>query len=409
MSTKSTSKSRVAERFTAAAVTDAVRSSLTNHWATHAVSGTAWPREVSLGRHGSADVETQWDEVFPAILTLRSWAREQGLVLRGEAQRILRTSQEIPRAVLIPSVEDAARLAGAPWPAQVDRAAARAAALREALARRTDLEDDEAQTTATRLLKKVIDWPDVDFDLLLRVAAWITANPQVAVGLTRRQVPIPGVHGKWLESNETRLLELTGLTTLGLTPSHPPRIHFNYLDAAYLADPGNRRHDSLTHRDSARPAYQPQVIIICENKDSAINFHPVPGGIAVEGDGTGGGTIAAIDWIRNAPTLIYWGDMDAAGLEILSGFRACGLEVNSVLMDVATYETYREFGTNMQPNGTPIKALGPKPDRLLTAPERDLYERVADPTYTGVRRVEQERIPLAVARAAVQQMLDRTA
>jgi hypothetical protein len=408
VNTKSTNKGGIAERFTATAVIDAVRSSLISHWASHAVSGTAWPREVSLGRHVSANVEAQWDDVFPAILGLRSWARERDLVLRGEAQRILRTSQEIPRAVVIPSIEVAARLAGAPWPTQVERAAARAAALREALASRLDLEDDDAATIATRMLKKVIDWPDVDFDLLLRVASWIAANPHASVGLTRRQVPIPGVHGKWLEANEARLLELTGLSTLGLLPGHPPRIHFTYLDPVYLADPANRRHDSLTHGDAALPAFQPRVVIICENKDSAVNFRTVPGGIAVEGDGTGGGTIAAIDWIRHAPTLIYWGDMDAAGLEILSGFRSCRLEVTSILMDLATYETYRDFGTNMQPNGTPIKALGPKPDRLLTAAERDLYERVADPSYTGVRRVEQERIPLDVARAALQQQLDRT-
>jgi hypothetical protein len=380
VSTKPTNKGRIADRFTAATVIDAVRSTLVNHWASHAVSGTAWPREVSLGRHVSSDIEAQWDDVFPAILGLRSWARERDLVLRGEAQRILRTTQEIPRAVVIPSIEVAARLAGAPWPTQVERAAARAATLRQALASRLDLKDDDAATIATRMMKKVINWPDVDFYLLLRVASWIAANP----------------------------LELTGLTTLGLLPGHPPRIHFTYLDPAYLADPANRRHDSLTHGDAALPAYQPRVVIICENKDSAVNFRTVPGGIAVEGDGTGGGTIAAIDWIRQASTLIYWGDMDAAGLEILSGFRSCRLEVTSILMDLATYETYRDFGTNLQPNGTPIKALGPKPDRLLTAAERDLYERVADPSYTGVRRVEQERIPLDVARAAVQQQLSRT-
>ncbi len=73
------------------------------------------------------------------------------------------------------------------------------------------------------------------------------------------------------------------------------------------------------------------------------------GGISVEGAGTGGSTAAAIGWLRSCPMIIYWGDMDVDGLAILNGYRGAGLTARSILMDIATYDTYAEFGTNTDP------------------------------------------------------------
>jgi hypothetical protein len=149
------------------------------------------------------------------------------------------------------------------------------------------------------------------------------------------------------------------------------------------------------------PAYLPRVVIISENKDTAIHFPPLPGGISVEGGGTGGTTPAAIGWLRACSTIIYWGDMDADGLAILNGYRDAGLDVRSILMDVATYDAYAAFGTNLDVKGNPIKVAERRKLNRLTEPERDLYDRLTDPSWDGYRRVEQERVPLAVALPAV--------
>jgi hypothetical protein len=45
--------------------------------------------------------------------------------------------------------------------------------------------------------------------------------------------------------------------------------------------------------------------------------------------------------------VVYWGDMDADGLEILDGFRAAGVPAVSILMDAAAYEAWEHFGTNV--------------------------------------------------------------
>lgn len=53
---------------------------------------------------------------------------------------------------------------------------------------------------------------------------------------------------------------------------------------------GRRWHDSVSVGEAMRPAYNPQLVIITENKDTAVGFPPAHGGISVEGSGTGGRT-----------------------------------------------------------------------------------------------------------------------
>lgn len=88
-------------------------------------------------------------------------------------------------------------------------------------------------------------------------------------------------------------------------------------------------------------------MLVSENKDTAINFPKVPGGVAVEGAGFGGRAAAAITWLRECPDVVYWGDLDADGLTILNGYRAAGVDTRFILMDVNTYERYARFGTNL--------------------------------------------------------------
>jgi hypothetical protein len=218
-------------------------------------------------------------------------------------------------------------------------------------------------------------------------------------------VPVPGLQAKWLNSRHGLIATLAGLADLGLLPPHPARVHFTYLDPRHRAT-GGRLHDSTSVGDAMTLAYSPKVVIITENKDTAIGFPAVSGGISVEGAGTGGSTPAAIGWLRNCPSVIYWGDMDAEGLTILNQYREAGLTVSSILMDVPTYDTYAEFGTDLDVKGNPIKLSNRRTLTKLTHAERQLYERLTDPGWSGHRRVEQERIPLTIALAAVQSAIE---
>ncbi|CRK61951.1 FIG005429: hypothetical protein [Alloactinosynnema sp. L-07] len=253
-------------------------------------------------------------------------------------------------------------------------------------------------TQPARVLVAVDGLSDVDFDLLCRAADWFAVND--ATGLTPRQVPIAGMHAKWLNTRQALVMDLAGVENLRLAPAHPARIHFTYLDPAHRSA-GGRRYDSATVGDRVPLSYQPEIVIISENKDTAIHFPELAGGLSVEGVGRGGGTAAAFDWITGAPRVFYWGDMDADGLEILDGFRAAGVPARSILMDQNTYESWEQFGTSLDRHGKPLGPRTARPVPHLTETERALYHQIISPNWTRHRRIEQERIPLSEALAQV--------
>jgi hypothetical protein len=73
-----------------------------------------------------------------------------------------------------------------------------------------------------------------------------------------------------------------------------------------------------------------------------------------EGGGRAAGAAAALSWVREAPHVVLWGDMDADGLEILSGRRAAGLHVRSLFMDVESYDRWERSGVDHDHHGAPI-------------------------------------------------------
>ena len=99
--------------------------------------------------------------------------------------------------------------------------------------------------------------------------------------------------------------------------------------------------------------------------------------------------------------VVYWGDMDADGLEILSMLRERGLDCDSMFMDCAAYERYRRYGTNLSERGRRLALRDPKPAPGLRPAERELYVRLCEDAAMPFRRVEQERITLADAAEAL--------
>ncbi|MDN4161074.1 DUF3322 and DUF2220 domain-containing protein [Nocardioides abyssi] len=362
----------------------------------------SWPHKfpTGLGSVPQDDLQTRWADTHqPAVHAWRDWAADHGLRVIDKPRRVW-TTLDLPTHIEVESIDQAAQLAAGEWPNRLNRARQRLHILRERF-----------PTSDTAAVIRVTDgYTDLDFDLLLTVADWYLEDPQrAASGITPRQVPLPGVHAKWLQTRTAGVQALTGLTDLALLQRHPARIHFTYLDPTYRAT-GARIHDSATVGDHFTPAYLPEVVVISENKDTAIHFPELPGGISVEGVGKGGKTPAAFPWLRHAPTLIYWGDIDPDGYEILDGYRHdFDRDIESILMDPAIYDTYERFGTNHDPKGSPLTPGEPKPTPRLRPDERAVYHRLLDPAHTGHRRIEQERIPLDAAREAVEQLRRATA
>lgn len=370
---------------------DDIARRLGNNWHTDlAGTTTSWPHAFPLGTPTKADLDTNYATFHRSVVALQDWAKAHGVDLTYKNRRVLGTTQTIPTHATVHDIHTAADIAAGEWPDRLERGARRLAALTDRFPNTAD---------PARLVRGVNRYAEINFDLLLTVADWFTHNDHV--GLTPRQVPIPGVHAKWLNGHQPHILALTGKPDLELLARHPARIHFTYLDPSHRAD-GGRWHDSATVGDHFEPAYQPRVVVISENKDTAIHFPTIPGGIAIEGDGFGGKTAAAFPWLTDAPHLYYWGDIDAHGYEILNGWRADGVPVASILMNPDTYDTYQAYGTNTDAKERPITAALPKPLPHLTPGERTVYELLLDAAHTGHRRIEQERIPLRVALGAIE-------
>lgn len=359
-----------------------------------AAAGTPWPMAVPLGRPTQQVLNSSFAEPNRWAIRWRDTAAAAGLVLRWQDRSVSGSRQPMPTHLVLAGPQDVARVAGENW----ERALAQGRVRWELLRRLFPTTATPAVLRATQAVD------DTTFELLLRSATWLRAHD--TTGLTARQVPIEGTHAKWLQSHQAVLLALSGKVDLGLV-SRPTRIGFTYLDPEHRA-PGRRRHDSYTLGDTALPAYPPSVAVISENKDTAVMFNPLAGGISVEGGGDAAARqLPAVAWLTKVPLVLYWGDIDADGFEIVNALRAAGLAVHSMLMDIDTYERYEAFGSWTDQAG---RQLGPSPAKALpwlTDNERELYRSITDPAWTRVRRIEQERISLDTASVAVQVALDR--
>ena len=366
-----------------------------------ALAGPGWPHRFSVGRAASADLGADFGTYVRQLGEWRDWAKTHDVELIYATRIVAGTRQDVVSHVVVPNLDTAVHLVGGAWPELIATARTRAAVLHQRFPSQPNLH--RAVLGATRL-------SNVDFDVLAHVCDYFLERAELAtaggvplVPLTPRQVPIEGVHAKWLDSHQSLVRTVTGLDDLTLLPPHPARFHFTYLDPDHL-DAHGRRHDSYSVADHLPLPYEPQVVLISENKDTAIGFPRVRGGIAIEGEGRGANTIASAPWVRSAPLVVYWGDLDQDGLEILNEFRVEGLVVTSMLMDLQTYWRYQRYGTTHDKFGKPVKLHPPRAVPHLLEHEAELYRLLSSGT-APVPRVEQERIPLEVAEARLCQLV----
>ena len=68
----------------------------------------------------------------------------------------------------------------------------------------------------------------------------------------------------------------------------------------------------------------------------------LPNTFALHGGGFKVSGLAAMPWLKECP-LIYWGDLDAQGFQILSQLRAIFPHVAALMMNEATLQTFSDF------------------------------------------------------------------
>lgn len=396
---------------TPAEILDAIRTRVQDSWHFDVSAVTAtWPCGFELASPTQQELEDDFDYFQEQADEWRAWAEERSLELTTSLRRVNGTIRSIPTHLMVNDLDTAVRLIGGEWERRLVRGRAHAALLESRF---------PGVAGIASVVRAVDRYSDTDFDLLTSTARWFREESES--GLSAREVPIEGLSRSWLDANETLVLTLAGIESLGLVEVTPRRIHFRYLDPDHLAE-GGRQHDSATVGDAMSPAYDPDIVLVCEHAGTALHIPPLSWAVSVEGSGiAGAAALASFEWVSAASHLIYWGDMDAACLEIVSALRTAGLDVRTILMDIPTFDAFERFGVTTDASGTEImpgSGLASEPEvdtraraislrRLpgLTDSERALYERLTDPLWTGARRIEQERIPLAEAAKALAKVL----
>ena len=102
--------------------------------------------------------------------------------------------------------------------------------------------------------------------------------------------------------------------------------------------------------------------------------------------------------------MLYWGDIDRAGLSILATLRRAGVPATAILMDEIALDRYAQLR-----HETDSQTLSHNIPNGLTTTETVLYQRLNthhEATGTDLQ-LEQEHIPIADAVTAIRTAINR--
>lgn len=121
-------------------------------------------------------------------------------------------------------------------------------------------------------------------------------------------------------------------------------------------------------------------VFIVENNLNLLTLPAFPRGVAIRGEGNAVSRLEDLSWLSQNQ-LIYWGDIDVEGFQILSRLRNFFPHVSSVMMDQETLNSHAVAIVK----GNPSQSETPS---NLTSREADAY----DYCLQNQCRLEQERI-----------------
>lgn len=365
---------------------------------------TTWPWVVPLGRPTERDVLTDarsvlaWRDAWVDAKVLGDFEVETDVI----AWRAIGT-QTVPVRVLFVNTKAIAKVAGLlPLWTQVVTRAKRFVALWPGI--------EEAMVREWAMLA---DWSDDAVLALERVLTWFVDHPKS--GLYLRQLPIEGVDTKWFteprkkvvqrllvaireakesvplmaESSEALDPDTTFETVCGLKPL-PKLIRGRLLDEVDQKVFYGLSDLSLPLDEWAQLPLYPEIVFISENLQTGLAFEAHPKSVVFFGLGAGVTQLAAIPWVRTA-RIIYWGDIDTYGLEILAHLRSVLPQTESVMMNRQTLEAFRGLAVaeNRQASGAHVEHLREN--------EREVFDALKVGDLARLR-LEQEHIPWPVAR-----------
>ncbi len=355
------------------------------------VDGTEFfPRTLRLRRPDTAALASRFDEVRQWIRLLQEGSKQT----RGFGYDIVWTEinhrqlgrNQMPAGIRVDAEQDAFRLIGTRTEAErfstlSERILRQFPSLREWLARHP-----------LTVLARADDWQRI-----MAVLTWFRDHPRA--GLYLRQIDVPGVDTKFIESRRRLLAELLDLLLApnaidvrftagkgfeqryGLA-TKPILIRFRLLDERLAI--GGLRDLTIPATDFASLRLDVRRVFITENEINGLAFPPRAHSLVIFGLGYGLERLTEATWLTETE-LHYWGDIDTHGFEMLDRLRAAFPTASSLLMDRATLLAHRASWV------AESRRFEGKLSRL-TAPEQALLDELRTDVHGERVRLEQERI-----------------
>jgi hypothetical protein len=259
-------------------------------------------------------------------------------------------------------------------------------------------------TNPTRVMVHQTAWMN-----LVETVAWIERHAHP--GMYLRQVDVPGVDTKFIESHRGILADLLDrqLPADRIDTTHPPaefvrRYRFRakplYVRVRTLQRMpsfiGPYTEATLRVDELATKPINAGTIYVVENEVTYLAFPQMDDAAVVLGGGYALPGLQPLHWMHSR-RLVYWGDIDTHGFSILNRLRQIFPHAAALLMDRETLLSHRsQWVREPAPTTTPLPHLQPG--------EAVLYQDLVENRFGASVRLEQERIRFG----AIEEALHRT-
>lgn len=241
----------------------------------------------------------------------------------------------------------------------------------------------------SKILQNQNEWVSI-----LKVCSFFKQNPKP--NLYVRELPV-NVHTKFVERNQAVIKDILDVLIpefVNIQERHfekrfnlkfsEPLVRFKVLDKEISNNFFSGLDDiSIPISQFEKLNLPLEKVIVVENKTTLYTTLTLPRmikAIAIFGSGYSVYNLKNVNWFTNLE-LLYWGDIDVQGFEILSQFRSYFPQTKSVLMDKITFEKFFENDLGTSTNITTKLNLADS--------EQELYTILKVNNW----RLEQEKIP----------------